>query len=256
LRGATIEVTTMEDDSAEERENEFSDFFVGGIPPFLRFQIEYNSLFYLVENHKADRWYPDANPATQAALISLVANFEAFCKHQFGAMVNIYPELLRTFSTRRAQATIKLTDLVSLFGHFEDKVGFVVAEQYDFGSATLINGLFRDLLDVTPFSKDEGEEFDKLLMKRHLLVHHAGYYTLKFLKENSLPHMIKREAFQRAIKIGTEDYHRIGDFLFEMSMKVARVTVKALERLFQANGRPHHTEAVRELLRGLNDYLE
>jgi hypothetical protein len=118
----------VEDDSNEELETEFSDYFVGGIPPFLRFEIEYHSLFYLVESHKEDRWYPDANPATQASLISLVANFEAFCKHQFGALVNIHAELLRPFSAKRAQATIKLADLVSLFGRFEDKVGFVVAE--------------------------------------------------------------------------------------------------------------------------------
>ena len=48
----------MKDDSAEEREGEFSDYLVGGIPPFLRFEIEYHSLFYLVESHKEDRWYP------------------------------------------------------------------------------------------------------------------------------------------------------------------------------------------------------
>lgn len=256
LGSQVLREAPVDDDSNEEIETEFSDYFVGGIPPFLRFELEFGSLFYLVENHKQDRWYPDANPASQAALISLVASFEAFCKHQFAALVNIHPELLRSFSAKRAQATIKLADLVSLFGHIEDKVGFVVAEQYDFGSGTLINGLFRDLLNVTPFSKDEGDQFEQILLKRHLLVHHAGFYTLQFLKEQSLPHKIKQEAFRRAIKISTEDYHQIGDFFFEMSMKVARVTAKALDQIFQADGRPHHTEALRQCLRGLNDYLE
>jgi hypothetical protein len=109
---------------------------------------------------------------------------------------------------------------------------------------------------VTPFSKDEAEVFDQILMKRHMLVHHAGFYTLRFLTEKSLPHRIKQDAFRRAIKISTEDYHKIGDFVFGMSMKVARETVKAVERLFEADGRPHHTEALRECLRGVNDYLE
>ena len=246
----------MENDSTEEREGEFSDYFVGGIPPFLRFEIEYHSLFYLVEHHKQDRWYPDANPATQAALISLVANFEAYCKHQFAALVNIRPALLQGFSAKRPQAAIKLTDLVSLFGHLEDKIGFVVAEHYDFGSAALINGLFRDLLDVTPFSKDEGSTFDSILMKRNLLVHHDGFYTLQFLKENSLPHEIKQQAFLRSVKIDTEGFHEIDTFMFDMAMKVARVTMKAVEQLFELDSRPYNAEALRELLRGLNDYLE
>jgi hypothetical protein len=48
--------------------------------------------------------------------------------------------------------------LMTLHGQFEQNIGFLVAEHYDFGSAELINGLFRDLITVSPFTKSEGNQ--------------------------------------------------------------------------------------------------
>jgi hypothetical protein len=200
-------------------------YLVGGIPPFLLFETEYHSLFHLVECHKNDRIYNSINPATKAAHISLIAHFEAFCKHQFAALVNIWPALLADFAARRPQASLALSDLATFFGNVREKIGFLLAEQYDFGSAKAVNGLFRDLLNVTPFSGNEAEIFDSILMKRHLLVHHAGYYTLQHLKKHAIPREIVSRAFKDCVVVDTDDYHQMGDFLFEMAMKVARTTV-------------------------------
>ncbi len=232
--------------------------FVGGIPPFLLFEMEYRSLFALVEHHKTDLLFKKANPATEAGLISLVAHFEALCKHQFASLINIHPKILKTFSERRGQASIKLSDLVSLWGQLEESMGFVVAEQYDFGSAELINGLFRDLLSVTPFSKDESEKYNSILMKRHLLVHHAGFYTLQYLKGNSVPEKIRDLAFKDSVLVSTEDYHEMSDFLFDMAMKITRVTVGALKRELDIGGSNEGftIEAFKQLLAGLYDSLE
>jgi hypothetical protein len=248
----------MDNNEANFQESELFKLFVGGIPPFLLFEMEYHSLFALVEHHKNDPLFQKPNPATEAALIGLVAHFEAFCKHQFAALINIHPELLRTFAGRRGQASIKLSDLVSLWGQLEERMGFVVAEQYDFGSAELINGLFRDLLTVTPFSKDESERYNSILMKRHLLVHHAGVYTLQYLKENSVPEEIRIRAFKDSVVVSTEDYHGMSDFLFDMAMKITRVTVCALRKeldLAESN-QGYPIEAVQQLLTGLYDSLE
>jgi hypothetical protein len=239
-------------------EEQLSELFVGRISPFLLFEMEYHSLFHLVESHKSDCLFQKPNPATEACLISLLAHFEAFCKHQFAAIINIFPELLRTFCSRRRQASIKLSDVISLYGTFDRNIGFVISEQYDFGSGELINGLFRDLLRVTPFSKDESEHYNSILLKRHLLVHHAGIYTLQYLKENSLPDDIRSKAFQDSILIDTEDYHVISDFLFNMNTKITRVTTRALtDQLEKGPGLTDvNIRAIEQLLSGLYDPLD
>ena len=232
--------------------------FVGGVPPFLLFETEYQSLFHLVESHKNDRFYKAVNPATKAALISLVAHFEAFCKHQFAALINIWPALLSGFAARRPQASLGLTDLATLFDDVREKIGFLLAEQYDFGSAKAINGLYRDLLNVTPFSGEDSDKFDSILTKRHLLVHHAGYYTLQHLKRHAIPQEVLERAFKDCVVIQTEDYHQIGDFMFEMAMKVARATVDGFERRWKGCSPDvaHPTEFLQQLLTGVCDVLD
>ena len=236
----------------------YPGFFIGRIPPFLLFEMEYHSLFALVESHKNKKYFEKPNPATEVAWMGLAAHFEAFCKHQFAAIANILPALLSIFATKREQAAVKLSDVLSLYGKFEKNIGFFVAEQYDFGSAEMINSLFRDLLAITPFSKNENKKFSIILLKRHLLVHHAGIYTLQYLKKGSIPDDIKDRAFQDSIVINTKDYYEMSDFLFEMAMKITRVTVSALRKKLESATAvgSHQIDATMELLRGLHDDLD
>src|SRR5687767_2738353 len=92
------------------------DFFIGRISPFLLFEMEYHSLFYIVENHKNDRFYPDINPASQVASIGLLAYFEAFCKHQFAAIVNLFPALIHDFSQKRGDPKIDFSAIIAFKG--------------------------------------------------------------------------------------------------------------------------------------------
>ncbi|HEY2922925.1 MAG TPA: hypothetical protein VGK77_28435 [Candidatus Binatia bacterium] len=213
----------------EEIGSEVAQFYVGGIPPLLRFEIEFHKLGYIVESHKDDRWYQKKNPASEVAWVGLIAHFEAFCKHQFSALINISPSLISSFSSRRPQASLKLSDVVPLLEQFEQNIGYLLAEQYDFGSSEKINGLFRDLLNITPFSQEEGKRFEGLLLKRHLLVHHAGVFTLQFLKQTSAPKSIKEQAFRESVEITTEQCNEMSNFLFEMSLKITCGTVRGLK---------------------------
>ena len=133
-----------------------------------------------------------------------------------------------------------------------------MAEHYDFGSAELINGLFRDLITVSPFTKSEGNRFNEILRTRHLLVHHAGYYTLQFLKDNSLSGLTRDQAFRNSVRITTEDYHKVGDFLFDMAMKTAKVTVSGALKILDDRGVADTptVAAANEMLKGLYDNLE
>ena len=131
------------------------NYFVGKTPPFLLFEKEYHSLHYVVESHRNDRYYKDSNPACQVALIGILAYFEAFCKHQFAAIVNIFPELSVEFSHKRKNLQIDLSTILSLKESTFEHLGFILAEKFDFGSASSVNSNFKDLLSVTPFSSKE-----------------------------------------------------------------------------------------------------
>lgn len=192
--------------------------------------MEYDSLFYIVERHKNDKYYVEINPASQVASIGLLAYFEAFCKHQFAAIVNLFPSLIPSFATKRGEPKVDFSTIVSFNGEFEKNIGFALAEQYDFGTAKSINGLFRDLLLVTPFDRDEETKFNDVVYKRNLLVHHAGYYTLTYIKKGKISENLRLTAFKDAVKIDTEDYHGISDFLFNMAAKINRETVDAVRR--------------------------
>ncbi len=95
------------------------EFFTGKISPFLLFEMEFHSLFYIVENHKNDKFYPEINPASQVASIGLLAYFEAFCKHQFAVIVNIFPTLITPFAAKRNEPKIELSTIVSFGGEVE-----------------------------------------------------------------------------------------------------------------------------------------
>lgn len=239
-----------------------SDDFIGAEPPFLLFEIHFHSLFHVVESHKGEvgdgpLQYP-ANPAAEMALIGLVAHVEAFCKHQFAALVNANRKRLSRFAQHRPQATMSLVDASVVFDGRVTNLGAVIAEQYDFGSATKINGLFRDLVGATPFSKDESRHFDQILSERHLLVHHAGIHTQSWLKKGSdLAKTVATKVFRDRLMICTEGYHAKGDFLFEMAMKVAKATVRAAREIeSEYSTKNGDEEQYRLMLQGLYDSLE
>lgn len=232
------------------------DSFVGNISPFLLFEMEYHSLSYIVENHKEDKFYPETNPASQVASIGLLAYFEAFCKHQFAAIVNLMPSLLKDFCIKRGEPKVEFSTIASFNGDFENNIGFALAEIYDFGTAKAINSIFRDLLLITPFSKEEESKFNSIVYNRNLLVHHAGYYTLQYLKKNA-PEEIRQKAFKNTVKIDTVEYYDVSDFLFEMAMKITRASVKAVRAHSDFKTlSSERINATEELLRGLYDTLE
>lgn len=237
------------------------DFFVGKISPFLLFEMEYHSLSYVVEKLREDKdkFYVEVNPASHISSIGLLAYFEAFCKHQFAACINLFPSLLQDFSKKRNDTNIQLSSIISLNGEFEKNIGFVLAENFDFGTTKSINKIFNDLLLVTPFNKKDEQTFSNIVYKRNLILHHAGYYTLNYFKKEKNLEEIKQKLFIDELKIDTKEYYVISDFLFEMALKITQTTVKALKnrdeyKLLEITD--SRIDAVNELLRGIYDMLE
>lgn len=243
-----------------KNDHQSSVFFVGRISPFLLFEMEFHSLFYIVERHKDDRFYKEVNPAAQAAFISLHSYFEAFCKHQFAAIVNIFPSLVHSFASKRGEPKLEFSTIMSFSGSIENSIGFILAESYDFGTAKSVNGLFRDLLKISPFSRDEERKFNSISSNRNLLVHHGGYYTFEYSRNNATTSATKGlSAFYDAVKIDTSEYSMLSDFLLEMAVKITSQSVKAVMALpeYIALDDSHEKKlAVQEMLRGLHDTLD
>lgn len=211
------------------------DLFVANLTPYELFSLHAGQMRDIVDRSEdidaEGEILPDS--AMEVCLIGLVAYFEAFCKHQFAALINICPTLLEQFADRRIQSSVKLKDIILLMSNLESQIGFVIAEQYDFGSPELINGLFRDLISVTPFSKEDARKFTQLLNNRHLLVHHAGIYTIKAATLQFSKDDLPENLFRNSIVVTRKDYFRWSDFLVEMVLKIVRSTANRLREFIE-----------------------
>ena len=157
-------------------------FFVGAVAPG---QVYINHVIGLLEitNHlpagrqaRSQEW--------EITFIALVAYFEAFCKDQFAALVNIRPELLRNFRADGRDTMVDAADLIEQGALASCRVGSLLAERLPMGTAHEINGAYSALLNLAPFSKKQAKEFDRLLRVRNQLVHHGGVITSKFARQH------------------------------------------------------------------------
>jgi hypothetical protein len=124
---------------------------------------------------------------------------------------------------------------IHLLSQLPRKLGFVIAEEYDFGSAKLINGLFHDLLKITPFSKAEIALYSEFLNDRNLLVHHGGVFTLQYATKKFQPHDIKNQAHWQSLVVGQKDVEKWATFLVDLAIKMAKSSVKGLTAFATAN---------------------
>ena len=204
------------------------DYFSGGVPASLMFKMSLDSLRALVK----------ANPereirgAVEVCYISLTAYFEAFCKDLFASVLNIFPEL--TISLREAgqDTSLDAVNIRSMSDELEHRLGCLLAEKYDFGTAKKINALFSALAKITPFSKDESAEFDRIHRDRNLLVHHGGIFTTAYLRQMSSRHaeLNQEVAFWGSLVMTPERFAEDSDFLESIGRKLTSSIVSALTK--------------------------
>lgn len=141
----------------------------------------------------------------------MVSYFEAFCKDLFALSLNVYPELLeRLRDWDGHDFNIDPLMTVHLGDKIRDKVGFIVSERLDFGTAKEVNSLYTRLLKVTPFSRDEMQRFSDLLRDRHLFVHHGGSLTYRYLRQVKGD---QQDAHWQSLVIDRAAYFRHHDFI-------------------------------------------
>jgi hypothetical protein len=203
----------------------YADHFSGAVPPLAYFHIRLNDLDELSTKFLSEF---GSDFASELCIVGLAAYFEAFCKDHFAALVNILPEILGPFSEVRV-CKIPVKSLLHALPDPTPKLGFLIAEEYDFGSAKAINGLFGDLLKVSPFSKDDMAKYSEFLADRNLLVHHGGVYTLKYAVQKKLQsHEMKSKVNFVSLTVGPPDVKKWATFLREIAVKLAHASAVKL----------------------------
>jgi hypothetical protein len=208
------------------------DFFSGGVPSLDYFLIQVKDLEKLADSSEVAS---GIDIRAEVCVIGLAAYFEAFCKNEFAAVVNICPETLDAFTAKR-ECMIPARNVLRIISAPRHRLGFLVAEEYDFGSAKSINALFRDLLNIAPFSKTEAKRYAEFLSDRNLLVHHGGTYTLKYAGQKFAPRGIGVRVHYDSLVVNKDDVHRWAGFLVAVARKTGNATATALLKFVGSQG--------------------
>jgi hypothetical protein len=208
------------------------EYFVAGLPPLLFFEHNLDDLDGILGKHHLGGAPTDALSAL--GLIGLAAYFEAFCKDLFAALVNMCPQLLDQ-SARFRDCEFKLPEVRHLIDSSQHRIGSILSEHYDWGSAHSVNGLFGDLLKISPFSKDEAKKYGEFLNDRNLLVHHGGVYTFKYAGQKFAKKELRRTVHWQSITVRKADVSTWVAFLHEIAKKASLATKAALAQFVNAN---------------------
>ena len=188
------------------------------------FRMQVDDLGELVDKSSVET---GINISAEVCMIGLAAYFEAFCKNEFAAIINIFPETLSKFTEKR-ECKITAKNILHVISEFDHSLGFLIAEEYDFGSAKAINGLFQDLLNITPFSKKEAGKYAEFLNDRNLLVHHGGIYTAKYKGQKFVRKQTGGEIYFDSLVVKKTEVHQWADFLLTTAKKTGAATSAAL----------------------------
>lgn len=217
------------------------EYFSGGVPTGEYFRMTLDDLRDVSALQDDD--LSGINRLQELCFIGLLSYFEAFCKDHFASLINLEPSLVANLKASGQDVSVDATH-VALYGEeVNHRLGFVLAEKYDFGTAQKINALFGGLLRVTPFSSDEAKRYGALLRDRNLLIHHGGTLTLAYLEQNSgLPDKLRSDAFFNSRSPRREEVITAIAFIEGVAKKTLRASHGALVGYLDARGERYSGE--------------
>lgn len=221
----------------DEDKMEYLDYFAGALPAKLILSIDITNIreaAIALNTSSVGGLKKEIDLALY--LIGIVAFFEAYCKNQFASVGNICPMILKGFSEKREDVSIRLNDLLQIPRLLDYRLGSLLSENYDFGSAKSINSLFFDLLGITPFSIKEIKKFEKLLSDRNLLVHHGGIYTYKYSKQRLNIDSVENLAHWHSLIVTHDELISWIDFLWSLAVKITKETHASMRKIIQEKG--------------------
>lgn len=211
--------------STSEKQLEWQDYYVGGIPPLAFFYERIEEIKRLASSSSQE-----SGVVSELCFIGLVAYFEAYCKAQFAAIINIFPQALEEFIETR-DISLRLKQLLTVVPDVSYRLGSLLSEELDFGTAKSINGLFHDLVTITPFSKDEAKRFAVFLNDRNLLVHYGGIFTFKYRRRKFKDKLRTDLAQRKSLEVSKQDIQDWSAFLWQIAEKLANSIEPRLRNL-------------------------
>lgn len=183
----------------------------------------------------------------EICFIGLVSYFEAFCKDHFASIINIEPTLLKGLRNSGHDTSIDPERLLDFRNDWIIKLGFLVSEKYDFGTAQKINTLFMALLKISPFSKVEAKEYERILRDRNLLVHHGGTITLAYANQTSAPANKSYAPYYDSLVVTPGYFDQRLAFIRDIAAKLLRTTHSALNSYIDESGEQYSEERKKAL---------
>lgn len=214
--------------------DDWLDLFSGGVPTapfFFSYTLHGLEQLYLTQSNKRG-----GSQLNELCVIGLVSYFEAFCKDHFASIINIEPFILKNLSKNGQDINIDPAKALELGDALSCNIGFLVAEKYDFGTAQKINALYRALILISPFSKDEIHMYGDLLRDRNLLVHHGGTYTSSYITQNkSILESGQKRPFFDSLIVSKTYVDKQLNFIKEVSRKLLKASHAALINYLDEN---------------------
>jgi hypothetical protein len=210
------------------------DYFAGGVPTGSFFKLRLDELREIVsqasDGHRAS--------ITGLAYIGLTAYFESFFKDHFGSIISIVPSLTTNLAARGHETQIDMALVTKSETDLRHRLGFYLAERYDFGTPQKVNAVFGALLGLSPFSKDEATKYDRVLHDRNLLVHHGGTYTTSYLKAAAkrLGAEEPTRAYWDSLRISPKRFGDDADLIDSIGRKVIKSSHAAVTKYIRENG--------------------
>jgi hypothetical protein len=145
---------------------------------------------------------------------------------------------------------VSLSHILTVRRELGFKLGNAISEEYDFGSAKEINGLYQDLLRITPFSAKDAKKYSRFLSDRNLLVHHGGVFTYAYSSQRFANRAAPGQLHLDSLIIGKKEFDQWKSFIVGMATKIATTTQSAMEGFFARENltpTPEQTRAIRAL---------
>lgn len=217
------------------------DYFSGGVPTGEFFRMTLEDLTKTV-----NRSAQGLNRVNEICFIGLISYFEAFCKDHFASILNIEPALLATLRDNGQDTQIDPARLLEFRDYWLIRLGFLVAEKFDFGTAQKINALYGALLKITPFSKEEAKYYEGILRDRNIFVHHGGTVTLAYSTQKApLQEHRNFRPFFDSLVVTSEYFDERLEFIKGIAQKILKATHSALHHYVEQSGSEYHPERLK-----------
>ncbi len=170
---------------------------------------------------------PEVTAITNVALIALLAYYEAFCRGLFAGVVNVLPEILERLLECRPDASISIASINDVGLDITHSLGFLLAEQEDFGSAKKIRARFFELFKEDILDKRDIKQLDKLKADRNLIVHHGGIITARYHRQQTKGREFYDRRFLDSLIVTKKDFVKHKNFLVSLSERMVQKAHKS-----------------------------